>query len=278
FREEYLSVSQIRGLTNSSSTTYVQDQLVKEQGYFGNVTDCDSDGIADGETFTLDFNPHRIIRTDQIKTADTFAESVNGQAANVYFNETTMLLEDAESASNVLVGKLAVGGAKDSNDLISFLPLQEGPVTITSSEIAEDVIQTINKTLTAAEVKTLFSANTNKGMEIVPAPAAGKVIEFVSAQLRYNYDDANAYTAANGLTFNIEAVPVSDLIAVTFLQGTADRYANVQALSAEIDQDLSAVTAKPLYLQEGTTNPTGSGVEADTIKIAVTYRVRDLAV
>jgi len=149
---------------------------------------------------------------------------------------------------------------------------------ILSAAVEESLVKTITKVLTAAEVKTLYSANTNAGIEIIPAPGAGKVIELVSAQLRYNYDGANAYTAANGLTLNVGAVAVSDLIAATFLQGTADRYACVQALSAEINQALSAVTNKALYLQEGTANPTGSGVEDDTLKIVVTYRVRDLAV
>ena len=153
-----------------------------------------------------------------------------------------------------------------------------GADKVLPSMMNETALKTLEKTLTAAEVKTLKSANSDKGMLIVPAPSAGKVIEFVSCQLRYNYDGSNAYTAANGLTFNVEAIAVSGLIAVTFLQGTADRYANVQALSAEIDQDLSAVTAKALYLKEGTSDPTGSGTEADTIKLVVTYRVRDLAV
>lgn len=149
---------------------------------------------------------------------------------------------------------------------------------IINEHIEDALVKTVERVLTAAEVKTLYSANTNTGVSIVAAPGAGKVIEFVSAQLRYNYDGSNAYTAANTITFNVGAVVVSDAIAVTFLQGTADRYANVQALSAEIDQDLSAVANKALLLQVATADPTGSGVEADTIKLVATYRVRDLVV
>jgi len=149
--------------------------------------------------------------------------------------------------------------------------------TITTDDLSSEVLQYVEKTLSAAEIKTLYSANTNKGIEVVVAQGAGTFIEFISATLWYDYDGANAYTAANGLTFNVDNIAVSDLIGVTFLQGTADMVANVQVLSAEKIDTAANLLNKALYLQEGTSDPTGSSVATDQLKIRVIYRVHDFS-
>lgn len=292
FHEHKVSLFQVR-ITNTSGTAYVQGQLVLEQGYFGNVVN--PLGIANGAEGVIDINPNRIIETDQIDTGDTFAESTDATPASVFFDRTNAELKDADASGLIEVGALVDGGAKDANDVIRFKPYPQIPVegslppgsigtteladdAVTSAKVEETLIQSVEITLTAAEVKTLYSANTNSGIEIIAAPGADKVIEFVSACLRYNYDGSNAYTAANGLTFNVGAVAVSDTIAATFLQATADQVAIVQALSAEINQAATAVANKALYLQEGTTDPTGSATEADTITLRVSYRIHDVSV
>lgn len=293
FHENKLSQTQVK-VTNTSGATYVQGQLVLEQGYFGNVVDDLAAGIINGAECTIDIDDNRTIQTDQTKAGDTFTESTDETPSVVYFDRTNAYLTDTNAAGLKPGGAIVEGGAADPNDFIWFKPYAQSSPSgvvpagsigtaeladdaVTSPKIDEGVIQTVTKTLTAAEVKTLYSANTNQGLEIVAAQA-DKVIEFISASLRYNYDGSNAYTAANGLTFNVAAVAVSDLLAVTFLQGTADRAAIVQALSAEIDQDLSALTNKALYLQEGTADPTGSAVEADTVLMVVSYKIHDLSV
>ena len=103
------------------------------------------------------------------------------------------------------------------------------------------------------------------------------MIEFVSAALFYDYDGAEAYTAANGLTFNVEATAVSALIANTLLQATADHVAVAEALSTGPNAAAADLVNKPLYLQEGTQNPAGDATAEDQLKIRVTYRVHDFS-
>ena len=223
--------------------------------------------------------PSGVVPAGSISTAELADDAVTNDKLNNITQGSVKVGGAANAPTDLDVsadGEIMIGDGTDVNAVAV-----SGDITITNAGVTllrETALRTDEQTLTAAEVKTLYSANTNQGMEIVAAPGAGKTIEFVSAVLRYNYDGANAYTAANGLTFNVGAVPVSDLIAVTFLQATADHVAIVQALSAEIEQAATAVENKALYLQEGTSDPTGSGVEADTVKISVTYRILDTSV
>jgi len=172
-------------------------------------------------------------------------------------------------------GEILVGDGTDVNAVAvsgDATLANDGTVTLDAGKI-----QVMTKTFSAAEIKTLYSANSNKGLEILAAQGADTIIEFVSATMYYDYDGSNAYTAGNGLTFNLGDVAVSDTLAATFLEGDADRAAIVQALSAEIDEDASALTNKALYLQEGSTNPTGSATETDQLLVKVAYRVHDFS-
>jgi predicted RecA/RadA family phage recombinase len=148
---------------------------------------------------------------------------------------------------------------------------------VTSAKLAADTIQIVEKTFTAAQIKTLYSANTNKGLEILAAPGADTMYEFVSATMFYDYDGTNAYTAANGLTFTIDGVAVSDTVGATFLQATADSVAIVQVLSAEVIDASADLFNKALYLQEGTGNPSGSSTATDQLMVRVAYRVHDFS-
>ncbi|NIU83393.1 MAG: hypothetical protein GWN64_07920 [Candidatus Thorarchaeota archaeon] len=127
FHENQLNVYQVR-ITNTSGAAYTQGQLVYEQGYFGNVVS--PDGIANGAVGVIDINPNRTIETDQIETADTFAESTDSTPAIVWFNPTSGELEDATAVGNVRVGKLVEGGAKDANNVIRFKPLADEILTV----------------------------------------------------------------------------------------------------------------------------------------------------
>jgi hypothetical protein len=149
---------------------------------------------------------------------------------------------------------------------------------------AEEIIRPVSDVytatvnLTAALIKTLYSANSNKGIEIVKAPGANKFIEFLGAILVYTYDGTNAYTAANGLTFKLDTTAVAPTLANTFLQATAKRMANVQVLSANLNVDSADVYNKALYLQEGTQNPSGSSaVTTNQLVIKVAYKIHNLA-
>jgi len=148
---------------------------------------------------------------------------------------------------------------------------------VTSAKLSADTVQIVEKSFSAAEIKTLYSANTNKGLEILAAPGADKVYEFVSATLFYDHDGLNDFTAANGLKFNVDDVAVSDAIANTFLQASADQLAVVQVLSAELIDASADLMNKALYLQEGSENPSGSSTEDDQLKVRVVYRVHDFS-
>jgi hypothetical protein len=207
---------------------------------------------------------------DEAVTVDKMADLAQGSLLSGQASDRPAALDVSGD------GEIIIGDGTDVNAVAVT-----GDVTITNAGVTSlrnSALLTATATLTAAEVKTLYSANTNQGYSVVDAPGAGKVIEMVSAVMRYNYDGVNAYTAANGLTFNVGAVAVSDTVAATFLQATADQVAIVQALSAEINDTYANLTNKALFLQEGTADPTGSGVEADTLTISVTYRIIDVAV
>lgn len=172
-------------------------------------------------------------------------------------------------------GKILVG---DGEDLKSVAV--SGDVTLANSgavALRADSLKTVYVSLDAADIKTLKSANSDKGVEIIAAPGADKMIEFVSAALFYDYDGVNAYTAANGLTFNVEATAVSALVAATLLQATADRIAVAEALSTGPNADAADLVDKPLYLKEGASDPTGSSTETDQLLVRVTYRIHDFS-
>jgi predicted RecA/RadA family phage recombinase len=190
----------------------------------------------------------------------------------------------------VAMETLAHGDADNTTGTIAVLlnPKVATPATVDTSDIADGsvtsdkinagVLQTVTKSFSAAQIKTLYSANTNKGLEILAAPGANKLIEFVSAALWYDYDGTNAYTAANGLTFTLDGTAVSALVATTLLQATADRAAFCEALSTGANAAASALLNKKLFLQEGTADPTGSAtMAADQLKVIVTYRIHDFA-
>jgi len=160
-------------------------------------------------------------------------------------------------------------------DSVGNADIEAGAVTAT--ELAANTVQTVEKSFSAAEIKTLYSANTNKGLEIVAAPGADKIIEFVSAVMFYNHDGDANYTAGNGLTFTLGGVAVSDTVAATFLEATADQVAIVQALSAEVIDASADVFNKALYLQEGTGDPTGDPTAEDQLQVRVTYRIHDFS-
>lgn len=119
--------------------------------------------------------------------------------------------------------------------------------------------------ITAAEMKTLRATP----KELVPAPAAGYVNEFISIVLFYDY--AAAFTeSADNLAVKIEngsGVAVSDTIETTgFLDATADKM--IKGVSIK---DALLTAAKALVLHN-----TGDGEFGGTgspVRFAITYNV-----
>lgn len=184
---------------------------------------------------------------------------------------------------------LAHADADDTTGTIQVLlnPKVATPATVDTSDLADGAVtsaktnaallKTVTKSFSAAQIKTLYAANSNKGLEILAAPGATKMIEFVSAAFWYDYDGSNAYTATNGLTFTLDGTAVSALVANTLLQATADRAAFCEALSTGANAAAADLLNKKLFLQEGTQNPAGDSTATNQLKVIVTYRIHDFA-
>ena len=151
-----------------------------------------------------------------------------------------------------------------------------GPISATagsigSTELADNTIKTATVTLTAAEIVGIAAGDIGHagGAVLVAAPGAGKILEFVSAVLSYDYATA-AYTGGNNdLVIRQGTTAVSAAIADADLIGdSADDIAYVNALSSA---DIK-LTANSTINLAGTayTNP---GTAAGTLKVHVMYRV-----
>lgn len=122
--------------------------------------------------------------------------------------------------------------------------------------------------LTSAEILALYTTP----KELVEAPGAGKVLEFLSAVLFLDYGTAT-YATYGDLTVNLHTTgtALSDTVAAADLvQQTADAYRVMQVLSA----DVALKANEALELRCGTGNPvTGDS----TIKVLIRYCIHDFS-
>lgn len=122
--------------------------------------------------------------------------------------------------------------------------------------------------LTSAEILALYTTP----KELVEAPGAGKVLEFLSAVLFLDYGTAT-YATRGDLTINLHTTgtALSDTVAAAdFVQQTADAYRVMQALSA----DVALKANEALELRCATGNPdTGDS----TIKVLIRYCIHDFS-
>lgn len=143
--------------------------------------------------------------------------------------------------------------------------------SVGSAELSENTIQYAEVTLTAAEIVGTAAGDigATAGAPLVAAQA-GKILEFVSAVLIYDYDTA-AYTGGGddvvirqGTTAVSAAIAKADLLA-----DTADDIAYVNALSAA-DIKLTANSTINLFAGTAFTQP---GTAAGVLRCKVAYRV-----
>lgn len=172
--------------------------------------------------------------------------------------DTTQLADDAVTGDKI--EDLAVGTEHLAADAVTAAKMDEG------------VIQVDTVVLSAAQVKTLYSANSGAGVILVAAKGSNKVIDFISATIFYNYDGTNAFTAPSYLYIFVGDEEISTGIHYNVLQATADTYCTVQVTSRNYS-DLAANT--PAYLHKGDSDPTGSSTAAECMIIKVVYRVYD---
>lgn len=174
----------------------------------------------------------------------------------------TVVDESGNLVGDITAGAGSIGTTEIADD------------AITSAKIAEGVIQTAKVTLTADEIVGTGAGCIGHagGAVLVAAPGTGKLLEFVSAVLSYNFDTA-AYTGGGddnvirqGSTAVSAAIAGADL-----LEDTADDIAYVNALSAA---DVKLTANSTLNLKG--TALTQPGTAAGTLDVFITYRVHTL--
>jgi len=185
------------------------------------------------------------------KTITTVAFTAAGSVdtANLVDGAVTNVKVDAAAAiefsklevmtsGNVLVGSAGNVAAEVtmSGDatIIASGALTIAADAVTSAKLAEDTIQTVTVTISTAELLAL--ATTPK--ELVAAPGADKVVQFLGAELVLNYAGV-AYTESGdnmAVKFeNAAGVAVSDTIECTgFIDATADTLTNAVAVKDAI--------------------------------------------
>lgn len=143
-------------------------------------------------------------------TVGSFAAIGTVDTANIADGAVTTAKLDAD----------AVTAAKLADDAVVTANIVDANVT--SAKLAEDTIQTVTVTLSTAEVLALATTP----IELVAAPGADKVVQFMGATLVLNYNSI-AYTESGDNMVvkyeNAAGVAVSDVIECTgFIDATAD--------------------------------------------------------
>jgi len=184
----------------------------------------------------------------------------------------TVVDESGKLVGDITATAGSIGTAEIADDAVTAAKLAAEAVD--NAAIDADMIQTAKVTLTAAKIVGTDAGciGHSAGAVLVAAPGEGKVLEFVSAVLSYNFDTA-AYTGGGddnvirqGTTAVSAAIAGADL-----LEDTEDDIAYVNALSAA---DIKLTANSTLNLHG--TALTQPGTAAGTLDVFITYRVHTL--
>ena len=154
----------------------------------------------------------------------------------------------------------------DLDDLAVTTP-KVGPAAITSPKLDESAVQYAEVEISAAEILDLFATP----KELVAAPGAGKLLEFISLLLAYDWGTV-AYTIGTAGDLQVKytdgsGVAVSTTRAATgFLDAVADTLSSLDKLEATVEPVANA----PLVLTIATASPTAGD---SPIHARVAYRV-----
>jgi energy-converting hydrogenase Eha subunit E len=138
---------------------------------------------------------------------------------------------------------------------------------VTSPKLDEPIVQYAEVEISAAEILDLFAAP----KELVAAPGAGKVLEFISLLLAYDWGTV-AYTIGTAGNLQVKytdgsGVAVSTTRAATgFLDAVADALSLLDKLEATVEPAVN----EPLVLTIATASPTAGD---SPIHAKVAYRV-----
>ena len=184
----------------------------------------------------------------------------------------TVVDESGKLVGDITATAGSIGTAEIADDAVTAAKLAAEAVD--NAAIDADMIQTAKVTLTAAKIVGTDAGciGHSAGAVLVAAPGEGKVLEFVSAVLSYNFDTA-AYTGGgDDIVIRQGATAVSAAIAkADLLADTEDDIAYVNALSAA---DIKLTANSTLNLHG--TALTQPGTAAGTLDVFITYRVHTL--
>jgi energy-converting hydrogenase Eha subunit E len=138
---------------------------------------------------------------------------------------------------------------------------------VTSPKLDEPIVRYAEVEISAAEILALFAAP----KELVAAPGAGKLLEFISLVLAYDWGTV-AYTIGTAGNLQVKytdgsGVAVSTTRAATgFLDAVADALSSLDKLEATVEPAVN----EPLVLTVATASPTAGD---SPIHAKVAYRV-----
>lgn len=215
------------------------------------------EAVASGETATI--NVLLVPKTSipgSVATADIEAGAVTAVKIGADAVTTVKILN-----ANVIADKLA-------SDAVTTAKILDANVT--HGKLAGDVLKKAVVTLNAAKIKAMNGAPE----ELVAAPGATKAIEFVSAILSYEYDDANAYTGGGVITIKVaDGATVSANAAATTLTAAADALVQLSPLAGAGGNALSLNKA----LQITNASAAFAGTATGEMDVIVYYREHTIA-
>lgn len=149
----------------------------------------------------------------------------------------------------------------------SITSLKIAPNEVASEDLAVNTVQYAEVEISAAEILALYTA----AKQLVAAPGAGKVLEFISLMLAYDYDTV-AYTIGSATNLEVKitdktGASVSTTQAVT---GMIDQATDQMRALDKLETSVTPVDNAPLCLALAGGDPTaGDG----TIHAKVAYRI-----
>lgn len=230
------------------------------------VTDAVGGGIAVGDAIFLADGPPVALSNTSTGFFFGFAMAAIGAGLTATIDVLHVQSPGAGTlgAGTVGAANLAAGAARAN---LTATPAR-------SSELAETTIQYAEVALTNANIKNLRATP----IQLVAAPAAGKVLEFVSATLLLDYG-SNVLTRPNAdedmvVKYENGAGPVaSEATAAGFPVANADQVC-VLGKAATATMTAAATVAKALVLHNDGSAEFGGNAANDTLlRVKVAYRV-----
>jgi predicted RecA/RadA family phage recombinase len=238
--------------------------------YSLSVTDTVGGGIAAGDSLFFADGAPPTITNNSAGYFFGFALEAVGVGATATINVLHVQSPGAGTlgAGTVGAANLAAGAAKTN--------LTTTPAT--TAELDPTLVQYAIVAVTNAQIKGLRAAP----KELVAAPGAGKLLEFISATLLLDYG-ANVLTRPNGdedmvVKFENAAGPVaSEVTAAGFPVAAADQVCFL-GKAATATMTAAGTVNKALVLHNDGTGEFGGNAGADTVlRVKVAYRVHTTA-